>query len=59
MRMADTTTDTSKRFFANGEEYTFDEMVEANAEDEEVIEWLSAAAVGDEWPGVADVRRLQ
>jgi hypothetical protein len=49
-----------KRFLVENElEYSADDMLVINEEDEEVVDWLNSANVGDIWPGIVTVTRIQ
>ena len=49
-----------KRFLVENElEYSVEDMLIVNEGDEEVIDWLNSANVGDVWPGIVTVTRIQ
>ena len=49
-----------KRFLVENElEYSVDDMLVINEGDEDVVDWLNRANVGDVWPGIVTVTRIQ
>lgn len=49
-----------KRFLIEDQqEYSLADMLVINEEDEEVVDWLNSANVGDIWPGIVTVTRIQ